>query len=652
MSYVVVGQDQVHLYGSHHSVVHPAKEFIILLTKMEMDKESAKEIAERIKALLRESSADDARGDARRLDELRRLFAKLIQDGELQFSVKGSTLRVADESNSGNLAAFRKWREFLLRSHRRMIEQLTVRIAQRKKQLGGQAKCRSAIRTLWGVIAQSPVTSGNGKYQILNAELVLLWVRAMTNNSVASLDNDSAVRQMVQAEFLDPYRDAQYYVLSAIATCAEEIYASASAAKNVNGADVEIDRETSSQYIAYRSQVLMQLLSMISIPPSQKDFDSTADYLFPPQPDEGDDIELINREMAKDDGSADDGDDDSSAVTDTDSDIDSDESSSSDQEEPKRPTKRRRKVTGANKFNFQLVRMHRRVFAKAWLAVLKLPSLPQSSLKLALQLIPENVLPHVPNPLLFSDFFMTAYDGERITNEDLGVSGDSLPVPVGCSVIPVLALSGLFVLMTKHGLEYPNFYKQLYRLISPRLMSVRFRSRFFRLLDKCLTQNEMLPAHVVAAFIKRMCRCSLSAPPGAVMFILALSSNLIRKHPETACLIHRLPTENGTTKWEDKFDAVTDDPEDSLALQSSLWELNALERHYYSPVVILAKSIGSGGELTMPLHNLEDFLSQTYSNAFEQERKRKQKRATPLTFRKPESLFDGNDIMSSIIDYS
>ena len=49
----------------------------------------------------------------------------------------------------------------------------------------------------------------------------------------------------------------------------------------------------------------------------------------------------------------------------------------------------------------------------------------------------------------------------------------------------------------------------------------------------------MLPAYVVASFSKKLCRLTLSGPPSGGLFVLALVSNLLRKHGECACLIHR-----------------------------------------------------------------------------------------------------------------
>lgn len=46
-------------------------------------------------------------------------------------------------------------------------------------------------------------------------------------------------------------------------------------------------------------------------------------------------------------------------------------------------------------------------------------------------------------------------------------------------LISVMALGSLFILITKHGLEYPDFYNKLYALLEPSIFVARYRSRFF-----------------------------------------------------------------------------------------------------------------------------------------------------------------------------
>jgi len=223
------------------------------------------------------------------------------------------------------------------------------------------------------------------------------------------------------------------------------------------------------------------------------------------------------------------------------SDDESSDSESSEEEEDgtdTQPASRKRKRESSStqrNFTFQQLKSHKKALSNAWLAVLKLP-LPTPALKSALQFIPSNVIPHGPNPLLFADFFMQSYEYT--------------------SVIGVLALDGLVVLMKRHGLEYPLFYTSLYRLVQPSMLYVKYWTRFFELLTKCLCHNEMLPAHLVASFVKRILWSALNAPPPGVLFSSALVANLLRNHPECAALIHR-----GNVPMEkDTFDALMHNP--------------------------------------------------------------------------------------------
>ena len=62
--------------------------------------------------------------------------------------------------------------------------------------------------------------------------------------------------------------------------------------------------------------------------------------------------------------------------------------------------------------------------------------LPSDLLKKVLVQLHSTVMPHIPNPLLLSDFLTRCLD-------EGGLVG-------------MLALNGIFTLVTKHGLEYPN----------------------------------------------------------------------------------------------------------------------------------------------------------------------------------------------------
>lgn len=101
----------------------------------------------------------------------------------------------------------------------------------------------------------------------------------------------------------------------------------------------------------------------------------------------------------------------------------------------------------------------------------------------------------------------------------------------------------------------------------------------------------------------------------------------------------------------------------SLALESSLWELTALEKHYHPAISTLAKSIGTEDDKTTPMYDMEDFMVHTYKSLFEQEKKRlgggsgtanigvnnrKKRGKVSLTFVEPEGLFAKNDVLADI----
>ncbi|AQK52010.1 Putative AP2/EREBP transcription factor superfamily protein [Zea mays] len=84
-----------------------------------------------------------------------------------------------------------------------------------------------------------------------------------------------------------------------------------------------------------------------------------------------------------------------------------------------------------------------------------------------LALIHQNVIPSMSNPSILCDFLTRSYD----------IGG----------VISVMALSGLFILMTQHGLEYRKFYEKLYALLTPAVFMAKHRSVFLQ--DKQLKSH-------------------------------------------------------------------------------------------------------------------------------------------------------------------
>nr|CAB3485557.1 unnamed protein product [Digitaria exilis] len=271
---------------------------------------------------------------------------------------------------------------------------------------------------------------------------------------------------------------------------------------------------------------------------------------------------------------------------------------------------------------------------KAWLSFLKLP-LPLDVYKEVLASIHQNVIPSMSNPAILCDFLTRSYD----------IGG----------VISVMALSGLFILMTQHGLEYPKFYEKLYALLTPAVFMAKHRSVFLQLLDTCL-KSSYLPAYLAAAFAKRLSRLALSVPPAGALIIIALIHNLLRRHPSVNFLVHWEVDENeSNTRGEatqpkkigaDPFNNDEADPAKSGAMRSSLWEIDTL-RHHYSPAV--SRFVASLEEdLTVRAKTTEmkitDFSSGSYATVFKDEVRRRIKQV-PLAFYRttPTSLFQGSD---------
>lgn len=273
-------------------------------------------------------------------------------------------------------------------------------------------------------------------------------------------------------------------------------------------------------------------------------------------------------------------------------------------------------------------------FTKAWLSFLKLP-LPLDVYKEVLASIHQNVIPSMSNPSILCDFLTRSYD----------IGG----------VISVMALSGLFILMTQHGLEYPKFYEKLYALLTPAVFMAKHRSVFLQLLDTCL-KSSYLPAYLAAAFAKRLSRLALSVPPAGALIIIALIHNLLRRHPSVNFLVHWEVDESDSNATReasqskkigsDPFNQNEADPAKSGAMRSSLWEIDTLRHHYSSAVSRFVASLEE--DLTVRAKTTEmkitDFSSGSYATVFRDEVRRRIKQV-PLAFYRttPTSLFLGSD---------
>ncbi|KAK1356418.1 nucleolar complex protein 4-like [Heracleum sosnowskyi] len=287
-------------------------------------------------------------------------------------------------------------------------------------------------------------------------------------------------------------------------------------------------------------------------------------------------------------------------------------------------------------------------FTKVWMCFLSLP-LPLDVYKEVLVTLHQAVIPYLSNPILLCDFLTRSYD----------IGG----------VISVMALSSLYILITQHGLEYPNFYEKLYVLLEPSIFMAKHRGKFFQLLDSCL-KSPLLPAYLAAAFAKKLSRLSLSAPPSGGLIIVALIHNLLRRHPSINCLVHRdgnVTVHDDPSERKEAYDHAKDssaskdvssikpgfdqfneetDPKKTNAMRSSLWEIDTLRHHYCPPVSRFVLSLEN--DLTVRAKTAEvaikDFSSGSYATIFGDEIRRRVKQV-PLAFYKatPTSLFSESD---------
>ncbi|XP_047227943.1 nucleolar complex protein 4 homolog isoform X2 [Girardinichthys multiradiatus] len=202
--------------------------------------------------------------------------------------------------------------------------------------------------------------------------------------------------------------------------------------------------------------------------------------------------------------------------------------------------------------------------------------------------------------------------------------------------ISLLALNGLFVLIHQHNLDYPDFYKKLYNLLEPSVFHVKYRARFFHLANLFLSSSH-LPVYLVAAFAKRLARLALSAPPTALLIVLPFIYNLIRRHPSCRVLIHKPTLEDELL--EDPYVMEEEDPALCHALDSSLWEIKTLQRHYHPDVAKAAMLINT------PLSEQEDDISEvleiTAYELMERDLKLSQGKGAPLEFETATHLLKG-----------
>lgn len=232
---------------------------------------------------------------------------------------------------------------------------------------------------------------------------------------------------------------------------------------------------------------------------------------------------------------------------------------------------------------------------KAWLAAMR-SGLSKEQRKSILTTFSYQIAPWFQQPEMLMDFLTDSYNVGGATS--------------------LLALSGLYYLISEKNLDYPSFYLKLYSLLDEGLLHSKHRSRFFRLLDTFMSSTH-LPAALVASFMKRLSRLALHGPPAGVVVVIPWIYNMFKRHPSCTYMMHReirdpaLKQQLEEEGMDDPFDMDELDPMLTNAIDSSVWELEALQSHYHPNVATLAKIISE--QFTKRSYNLEDFLDHSYT---------------------------------------
>ena len=257
--------------------------------------------------------------------------------------------------------------------------------------------------------------------------------------------------------------------------------------------------------------------------------------------------------------------------------------------------------------------------------------LPGDVFKSVLLSLPEGVIPHLHDPKMLIDFLRDSYDVGGVTS--------------------LLALNGVYILIMQHNLDYPDFYPKLLELFDGQIFHTKYRARFFRLADEFL-KSPALPGYLVAAFIKRLARLCLRAPPAGCHVAVRFIYNLLKRHPSCKVLIHRERTASGEDTAEgavaappaalaaDPYIEDERDPAKCRALESSLWEVQALQQHYHPDVARLPSMLEIPG-LRKPEMETRRMAQLSYDDLLRKELGMSARtEGTPaLTFESPTDLF-------------
>jgi len=265
-------------------------------------------------------------------------------------------------------------------------------------------------------------------------------------------------------------------------------------------------------------------------------------------------------------------------------------------------------------------------FEKSWIILLQSKELSVDQYKAILFILHKRVIPFMNNPTKLMDFLTDSYN--------LGIEGRDIS-------LSIVALNGLWELIKKFNLDYPDFYTKLYCILTPELLHLNIRSRFLRMLDLFMTSTH-LSATIVASFIKRLSQLALRSPAPGIIAIIPFVYNLLKRHPTCMLLIHNIEASK-EKYYVDPFNPDEKDPAKTNALDSSLWELETMMNHYHPQVASLAKILSQ--PFSKNNYNIEDFLDWSYQRLLEGELKKKVRSEIDLEFETWDRLYGEGGFM-------
>jgi len=269
----------------------------------------------------------------------------------------------------------------------------------------------------------------------------------------------------------------------------------------------------------------------------------------------------------------------------------------------------------------------RKNYGGIWTSVV-LCKFSKEQYKRSLIMLNEKVIPQLAQPVFLTDFLLGCFD----------IGG----------AISILALSGVFTLMTKYNLDYPDFYTKLYSLFQVEIFFVKYKARFLHLSDMFLASTH-LPQVLVASFVKRIARISLQAPAECLPTCIRFIHNLISRHRGLRFLMDDSDRSDLTS---DPYLVSEPDPYKTNAMKSSLWELQTLTNHILPEVSIAAKELINKG-IKDTDKDVSAVLEKTMEDYMTSEVKRNISEKVPLNWEEPVGLkFAKDDLLSEIFDFS